>query len=298
VPAHGDNPSDDVFDDDAGAGYQPRLTDLVIPLATLVGEAERPGESHGFGVLDPALCRRLAALAIRSPYTTFCVTVTDPDGRAIGHGCIGGHGRSPTGRWGPVPPGKPPPPLVPLPARISLTVTGSRLSALLASPPGTPGSPDLSGWAITPDSLHATNPRRRPPPPGDPDWCRTWTLNMPGAPAFTVRLEPVPTYECDHRFASIGYQPSGTLRHLVQVRDRCCTFPTCGRHARDSDFEHGVPYDKGGRTDACNGSARSRSCHRVKQSKGWKVSQPRPGWHEWITPSGRTYTRLPYQYPV
>ena len=278
-------------------GYQPRLTDLIIPIATLLGEAERPGESHGFGVLDPALCRRLAAVAILSPHTTVCVTVTSPDGIAVGHGCINGHGLNPTGRRIPIP-GRSVLPLAALPARISLTVTSSRLSALLARPPGIPRSPDPSGWAIRPDSRDARSPRGRPRLAGDPDWCRTWTLAMPGGLAFTVRLEPVPTHECDHRFESNGYQPSDTLRHLVQVRDRCCTFPTCGRHARESDFEHAVPYHKGGRTDACNGSARSRSCHRVKQSKGWQVTQPRPGFHQWTTPSGRTYTQPPYQYPV
>jgi hypothetical protein len=28
------------------------------------------------------------------------------------------------------------------------------------------------------------------------------------------------------------------------------------------------------------------------------VSQPRPGWHQWTTPSGRTYTQGPMRYPV
>ena len=101
----------------------------------------------------------------------------------------------------------------------------------------------------------------------------------------------------DHRHESRGYQPSDTLRHLVQVRDGTCTFPPCSRHARESDFEHAVPYDKGGRTCACNGSARSRRCHRVKQSQGWTVTQPQPGRHQWTTPSGRTYTQGPMQYP-
>jgi hypothetical protein len=108
----------------------------------------------------------------------------------------------------------------------------------------------------------------------------------------------MPTYDCDHRNESHGYQPNGKLRHLVQVRDYTCTFPPCNRHARDSDFEHAVPYDKGGRTCACNAGARSRKCHRVKQAPGWKVTQPRPGWHQWTTPRGRTYTQGPKRYPV
>jgi hypothetical protein len=34
------------------------------------------------------------------------------------------------------------------------------------------------------------------------------------------------------------------------------------------------------------------------QSKGWTVTQPQPGWHQWTTPSGRTYTQGPMKYPV
>jgi hypothetical protein len=108
----------------------------------------------------------------------------------------------------------------------------------------------------------------------------------------------VPAYSCDHRHESHAYQPNGTLRHLVQVRDWECTFPPCSRHARESDFEHAIPYDNGGRTCACNAGARSRKCHRVKQSAGWDVTQPRPGWHQWTTPAGRVYVQGPKRYPA
>jgi hypothetical protein len=88
------------------------------------------------------------------------------------------------------------------------------------------------------------------------------------------------------------------LRHLVQVRDGTCTFPPCNRHARESDFEHALPYDKGGKTCTCNAGARSRACHRVKQCKGWNVTQPKPGWHRWETPAGRVYVQEPKRYPA
>jgi hypothetical protein len=65
-----------------------------------------------------------------------------------------------------------------------------------------------------------------------------------------------------------------------------------------ADFEHATPYHKGGLTCACNVGARSRQCHRVKQSKGWNVTQPRPGWHQWETPTGRVYTQGPKRYPA
>jgi hypothetical protein len=277
----------------------PRLADLVVPLGTLLGLAERPGEGHLLGPIDPDLCRALAAAAASSPHSRLCVTVTDSDGSAIGHGCArtgrhrkreasaqaepGRPGHSP-GLSSPVlsPPGRPPT-AAPLPARLNLTITAARLMQLArtAAPPG------HAPWAFTKNTE-----------PGPPDGYGTWTLTMPNGGNLTVELRPVPTFDCDHRYESHAYQPNGILRHLVQIRDYQCTFPTCSRHAKDSDFEHAVPYDQGGRTCACNAGARSRACHQVKQSKGWTVTQPKPGWHQWQTPSGRRYTQGPKRYPV
>jgi hypothetical protein len=229
----------------------PALTaraNLTLPLATLLGLAERPGAAHGLGPLDPALVRDLAATAVGSPHSQWCTTITDSQGVAVAHGCAKparGKKNRPASRDGP------------------------------------------AHWAFT-----------RCDDPGPPGGYGTWTLTLPGGRDLTVKLEPIPVTDCDHRHESRGYQPSDTLRHLVQVRDGTCTFPPCSRHARESDFEHAVPYDKGGRTCACNGGARSRRCHRVKQSTGWTVTQPQPGWHQWTTPAGRTYTQGPMQYPA
>ena len=88
----------------------------------------------------------------------------------------------------------------------------------------------------------------------------TWTLTLPGGQELSVKLGPVPVTGCDHRHQSHGYQPSDTLRHLVEIRDGECTFPPCSRHARNCDFEHAIP--------------------------------------QWTTPSGRTYTQGPRQYPA
>ena len=60
---------------------------LTIPLATLLGLAEHLGEATGFGPIDAALARTLAAQAAGHPATSWCVTVTDPDGHPLAHGC-------------------------------------------------------------------------------------------------------------------------------------------------------------------------------------------------------------------
>jgi hypothetical protein len=302
-----DSDPDDSGPDDGGPGVPPsapppglpapKLADLVLPLATLLGLAQRPGESHGVGPLDPELCRQLASAAVGSLWTQLCVTVTDSNGIAIGHGCARlarhrTHGNQLRNRTGGIH-GYPDTGLVlALPSRANLTITGSLL-AELARRTGMPGAPPgesedaASSWSFIPadDS-------------GPPGGFGAWTLILPDGRNLTVNLEPVPTFTCDHGHESHAYQPNDTLRHLVQIRDYECTFPPCSKHATESDFEHAVPYHKGGRTCSCNAGARSRACHRVKQSPGWNVTQPRPGWHQWTTPTGRTYTQGPKHYPT
>ena len=60
---------------------------LTVPLATILDLADRPGDLSGFGPVDPWLARDLARAAAGNPKTTWCVTVTDADGHAIGHDC-------------------------------------------------------------------------------------------------------------------------------------------------------------------------------------------------------------------
>jgi uncharacterized protein DUF222 len=85
------------------AGFAGRVT-LTVPLASLTGLADRPGELAGIGPVDPWLARDLAAAAARNPKTTWCVTVTDQDGHAVGHGCARPGPKAHTKRAGPGPP--------------------------------------------------------------------------------------------------------------------------------------------------------------------------------------------------
>jgi hypothetical protein len=258
----------------ARAGARPVVLPAVtVPLATLLGLAERPGENRLLGAFDPALARDLAAAAARSPLSRWEVTIVDRHGYAVGHGVA----RLPRGsRAAPWPPG-----LVScaLSARVNITVTEASLRRLAANPRS--GAPP-GGWGLTP---------RAPT-----DGYGVWTLTLPGGRGLTVCFDVVPTHACDHRYEVAAYQPTERLRRLVEVRDRECTFPTCSRPAHESDFEHAVPFDRGGKTDACNAGARSRRCHQVKQMPGWNVAQPRPGWHRWTTPTGRSYVQGPWRY--
>jgi hypothetical protein len=259
-----------------GAGAQSTLPEVTVPLATLQGQANRPGDNRLLGPLDPAMARDLAAAAARSPSSQWEVTIVDDQGYAIGHG-IARPGRG--NRHGPQPPG---PATCALPARVNITVTEAllrQLSAQRAQPRS--GAPP-GDWQFAPRTTKAAD--------------STWVLSLPGGQELAVRFDVVPTHACDHRYQVNAYQSGDRLRRLIQVRDNECTFPPCSRPAKESDFEHAVPYDKGGRTDACNAGARSRRCHQVKQTPGWTVTQPKPGWHVWTTPTGRTYVQEPWRY--
>ena len=59
---------------------------LTIPLVTLLGLADRPGEAGGYGPLDPDTARALACAAAGHRATRWHVTLTGPTDRALGYG--------------------------------------------------------------------------------------------------------------------------------------------------------------------------------------------------------------------
>ena len=87
----------------AAGGFAGRVA-LTVPLGTAAGLADRPGELAGLGPVDPWLARDLVTAAARNPETTWCVTVTDGQGHAVGHGCARPEPQSRAKRAGPGPP--------------------------------------------------------------------------------------------------------------------------------------------------------------------------------------------------
>jgi hypothetical protein len=85
------------------AGFAGRAN-LTVPVVTLLDLADRPGEIAGIGPIDPWLARDLATAAAAHPKTTWCVTVTDEQGHAVGHGCARPEPKSHRKRAGPGPP--------------------------------------------------------------------------------------------------------------------------------------------------------------------------------------------------
>src|SRR5215831_5850365 len=114
---------------------------------------------------------------------------------------------------------------------------------------------------------------------------------------LTVTIRQLAVRDCLHQRESAGYQPSPTLRHLIRVRQRTCSFPGCRRPAARCDQDHTVPYDQGGRTCECNLAPLCRRHHRAKQAQGWRLDQPEPGVMVWRLPHGRSYRVQPPAYP-
>jgi hypothetical protein len=85
-------------------GFAGRVN-LTVPLGTAAGLADRTGELAGLGPVDPWLARDLLRAAAANPKTTWCVTVVDEHGHAVGHGCARPEPRSHRKRAGPGPPG-------------------------------------------------------------------------------------------------------------------------------------------------------------------------------------------------
>ncbi len=236
-----------------------RLYARLIAVTTLTEMAGRPGVLRGTGPIDPDLARDLAGAAVRSPRSTWCVTVTDCQGHAVGHGCARpAPATTPSKRRRPGVPDGPDPPRQP-----SFTVT----------PVGQPG-----------------------PPGGYGTW--RFTTGIPGQRDLLMTIGPIPAGECDHRHQAHGHDPGVMLRHLAQVRYATCTGPGCRRPSPRCDFDHNIPYEAGGRTCACNGNLKCRFDHRLKQDPRWNVEQLENGDVRWTTPSGRQYTTEPMRYPI
>ena len=63
---------------------------ITVPWAALTDQPGAPADVAGFGLVDAADARDLAAAAARDPRTRWCVTALHPDGTAAAHGCAAG----------------------------------------------------------------------------------------------------------------------------------------------------------------------------------------------------------------
>ncbi|MBO0985764.1 HNH endonuclease signature motif containing protein, partial [Rathayibacter sp. SD072] len=112
------------------------------------------------------------------------------------------------------------------------------------------------------------------------------------APSFTRIL----THPESGAVLSVGrtsYRPPADLRRALVLRDRTCRFPGCTRSASDSDVDHGVEWQHGGRTDVDNLAHLCRHHHRLRHTSRWSLRHGPGGILEWTSPTGRRYLTRP-----
>jgi hypothetical protein len=148
------------------------LVTITVPVETVLGMSETPGEVGSFGLIDAPDARDLVAAAARHPRTRWCITALNPDGTAAAHGCASGRH--------------------PPPGRANLTVTsGPGLGP--DPPPGTRPQDYRAAWASAwsrSPAATATTPGPRPAT-GPAANSSTWSAPVaPGAPPRAVAGPP------------------------------------------------------------------------------------------------------------
>jgi hypothetical protein len=259
---------------------------LTLPLATLLGLAERPGTMPRIGPVDPAQVRELAAAAARHPATNWCLTITDDQGRPVAHGCGRPSARRPRN---PRNPRNPSSTHNPSDRRQHAPPDGAARDGPVryipaddqGAPGGDQGAPGGLGTVRLDPAVFT----------GGAGWVGGGGADL----AFTLETLAGP---CDHKQQARGHGPGKVLRHLTGILNAHCTFPPCRRPESNSDYEHSRPFERGGRTCLCEAGPVCRHDHRVKQGPGWHLEEAGArGWFRWNTPAGRSYLGGPTRYP-
>ena len=279
-PAAADDPRIPPWTAGGPPGSLAARINVTVPLSTILGLSDTPGEVAAFGPVDADVTRDLIDAAGLHPATRWCVTVVGPDGQAAGHGCARGRHRAPSfsSDGGSDPPS-----------------TGGSPPRTGDSPPGSDGSPPggdagSPGGAAGPPGNNggpgSDGPRGGPPgdgprggPGGGPRGGNRTPRNSGGSPRdrpgdsapgpvsplpalnpqartliqrLGVKITPLAVGTCDHRNEEPGYTLSPRLRHLIAARTVRCCAPGCRRPAARCDFDHTIAYEAGGRSCECN----------------------------------------------
>jgi hypothetical protein len=89
------------------------------------------------------------------------------------------------------------------------------------------------------------------------------------------------------------YRPPQRLRDFVSARDDVCAFPTCNQPGYRCEYEHTIPFSRGGSTCRCNGALACRRHNQCKLDTGWTYTRNEDGSFTWTTDTGHTYTSTP-----
>jgi hypothetical protein len=103
--------------------------------------------------------------------------------------------------------------------------------------------------------------------------------------------DPVSGYLLD--FGRTTYRPPKRLTDYLIARDRVCAMVGCNRPATVCDADHGVPYQRGGRTSAATMLMLCRRHHRLKTHGRWRPRLEADGTIVWVSAAGHGYRQRP-----
>ncbi|NEE01397.1 HNH endonuclease signature motif containing protein [Phytoactinopolyspora halotolerans] len=300
------------------------VPELRIGLASLLGVDEYPGEIPAWDFVPAAVARRIAA---RMHSAQWRFAICNDDGQLIQTGITTARPRSPDGQ------------VVRRDARrggiLELHVTISMLARLatlvhtdanvdadarVADEPAHAQIPvqECARWAAVITDLarqHTTATAGETTTgthTGSSNWSDTGTgsgtgtgsrpgpgsSSRPGAEAGSRSGSGAGTGSDDD--AGVRRRRAGAgLRRHIQIRDRCCTHPTCRMPAVRADQDHEHEFCLGGLTVAGNLACLCRHDHRLRHDGGWKAHRPDTGTTIWHSPLGHRYTnRAPAIIPT
>ncbi|MCJ1708028.1 HNH endonuclease signature motif containing protein [Microbacterium sp. VKM Ac-2923] len=165
----------------------------------------------------------------------------------------------------------------------------ARASGAGASPiPATPASTRRAAVVITVPALTLLGAGAEPAVldgygPIDLDTAR----RLAGEATSWVRVLTHPLTDVPLALDRTTYRVPTALRRWLGVTSPTCTFPGCGRSARDYDLDHLSAWIDGGRTDDDNLAPECRHHHRLRHESRWHPSRdPDTGDLRWTSPLG------------
>ena len=212
----------------------PKPTDLTIPLAALLGRQDGPARATASARSTP----RCAAPWPRSPPPAPTPPPASPSPTTTATPSATAASR--TGRRRARLPGAPAPPLTAL--AVPPQPHHHRHPAREAAPASrttTPARPRIADRLGPHPASHTPTSTADPPTSKHPPRRPALVPDLDHHPAQRPALRRPPRARPHPRTATTAasphaYEPNDMLRHLVQIRDRECTLPTCSRHARET----------------------------------------------------------------
>jgi hypothetical protein len=88
-------------------------------------------------------------------------------------------------------------------------------------------------------------------------------------------------------------RPTTSQRRQVEARNPTCVFPGCRMPATECDLNHEIPWAESHRTTIRELGPLCRHDHNNHHRHRWKLKQIQPGYYQWTSPLGHTYTTGP-----